>query len=67
MVASRDEIESLFEWTSNQLFRSSFRGMESIPEHNVAFEHVPTDFALQRKDVLIVPVPQQAFLDSKNP
>lgn len=33
----------------------------------VAFEHVPTDLSLQRKDVSIVPVPQQAFLDSKNP
>lgn len=33
----------------------------------VAFEHVPWDLALQRNDVSIVPVPQQAFLDSKNP
>lgn len=31
-----------------------------------AFAHVPTDISLQRRDVSI-PVPQQAFLDSKNP
>lgn len=35
--------------------------------YSVAFLHVPTDPALHRNDVSIVPVPQQAFLDSKNP
>jgi hypothetical protein len=29
--------------------------------------HVPGDLALQSKEVSSVPVPQQAFLDSKNP
>lgn len=33
----------------------------------MAFEHVPIDPLLQRKDVSTVPVPQQALLDSKNP
>lgn len=32
-----------------------------------ALEQVPTDLALQSREVSIVPVPQQAFLDSKNP
>lgn len=58
-------------WTSRLCANFSLAAWDgwnpSQNTYSVAFEHVPIDLSLQRYDVSSVPVPQQAFLDSKNP